>query len=80
MNDAIIVNIMAGQDGGLVVYEAVDAEQTLVFGGDLDAVTKYLNTRLARIVHQPEQAPPTRPGLREAPISAALRRLEDAVE
>lgn len=75
----INLSILAGQDGGLVVYELVDGEQSLVFGGDLDAVTKYMNGRMAKIVVSPDrQKDAPKPILtRETPLSSAFRRLEE---
>ena len=78
--NAINISILAGQDGGLVVYELVEGEtmQTLVFGGDLAAATKYLEGRMSRIIvtsERKEAAP--RKAIREAPISTNLRKLEE---
>lgn len=49
--EQINLSIMAAQDGGLVVYEFSEGtDQTLVFGGDLDATTKYLNNRMGKVI------------------------------
>lgn len=79
--NAINLSIIAGQDGGLVIYEFIDGEttQTPVFGGDLGAASKYLESRMSKIIvtgERKESAAP-RKTTREAPISTNLRRLEE---
>lgn len=72
------ISILSAQDGGLVVYEAVEGEQTLVFGGNLDEASKYLHSRMSKIVLSPDRPREIRPNaVREAPMSVALRRLEE---
>lgn len=46
----INISILAGQDGGLIVYEAVDGEQVLAFGGNLDEASKYLSSRMSKVI------------------------------
>lgn len=77
----ITLSIIAAQDGGIVLYEAVDGENVLAFGGDLPSVTKYLEARMSKIIvtgdrkHEVTRAAVTA-SAREAPISTSLRRLE----
>lgn len=50
------LSILAAQDGGLVIYEYINgSEQSLVFGGNLEAATLYLSSRMSRIVVQSEE-------------------------
>jgi len=74
------LTIVAGQDGGLVIYELIDGEQVLVFGGDLEAFTKYMNARGSKIIvtaDRPSKEPSRPTARREAPVTANLRRLEE---
>lgn len=50
------LTIVPGQDGGIIIYEFIDgAEQVPVFGGDLDATTKYLSNRMSKVVATGDQ-------------------------
>ena len=77
----INLTILAGVDGGLIVYENVDGESVLVFGGDLEASTKYLTSRMSKIIvsgERKEIAGSVKNGKgRETPISTSLRRLDE---
>lgn len=48
-NDQIMLTILAGTDGGLIVYETLESENRLVFGGNLDEVSAYLHQRMDRL-------------------------------
>lgn len=56
-NAQITVTIYGGFDGGLVVYESVDGESRLVFGGDHEAATKYLSGRMVGLLGAAEPGP-----------------------
>lgn len=80
MIEQLNLTVFAGQDGGLVIYELIDGEQVLVFGGDLEAFSKYMNARGSKIIvttDRPAKEPPRQIARREAPVSANLRRLEE---
>jgi hypothetical protein len=49
-NNQIIVTILGGLDGGLVIYETVEGEQQLTFGGNLDEASKYLTNKMRSLV------------------------------
>jgi hypothetical protein len=52
MNPTTNLTILAGADGGIIIYEAVPvhfdgaSEQKLVFGGNLEEASKYLTRRM----------------------------------
>lgn len=76
MNPTFTITIMAGFDGGRIVYEAVQDEfgthdSRLVFGGNADEVSKYVAERIAKLADAgPEQ--PVRQI--EAPVKVRVRR------
>lgn len=65
MTQQINLTIISGADGGLIVYENLDGESALMFGGDLDATSKYLTTRMQRISTSAEQSVKLSPAARE---------------
>ena len=77
-NPTIQLTIMAGKDGGVIVYETVTEEdfgtidQHLVFGGNLEEASKYLTDRMGKMLTDP-------PRQIEAPKSRR-RRAEPAAE
>ena len=72
------ITLLAGLDGGLIVYENVDGEPVLVFGGDLDASTKYLTSRMSKIIVSGERKETAANGrARDAHTSNIHRRLDE---
>lgn len=72
MNPTINLTILAGQDGGLVIYESVNDEygapdSRLVFGGNLDEASKYLTSRMSGMLDENAKMPKTEPRQIEAP-------------
>ena len=57
-NAQITLTILSGTHGGLIVYETIEGEQHLVFGGDHEAATKYLATRMANLSSEPQEGEP----------------------
>lgn len=51
------VTICAGFDGGIIIYESAQGESRLVFGGDHEAATKYLASRMARLIDENAKEP-----------------------
>lgn len=47
------ITILKGRDGGLIVYENIDGESVLIFGGNLEEASKYLSTRMGSIIDTP---------------------------
>lgn len=81
MMQQINIFLIAGQDGGLIVYELVDGENVLVFGGDLEASTKYLTGRMSKIIvtgERPQREITAKKPVREITISDRLRSLDEA--
>ena len=79
MNPTFTFTIMAGFDGGRVVYESVQDEfgthdSRLVFGGNHDEVAKYVADRIAKMDSQP-------PAQRqiEGPVKIRIRRKPEPV-
>lgn len=79
MNPTITITIMAGFDGGRVVYESVLDEtgthdSRLVFGGDADQCSKYVADRIAKLEGQPAA-----PRQIEGPVKIRIRRKPEPV-
>lgn len=52
MNKTISFDIHAGKDGGVGIYEMIpDQAAELVFGGNLEEATKYLNRRIGEVIN-----------------------------
>jgi hypothetical protein len=48
----ISFDIHAGKDGGVGIYEMIpDQAAELVFGGNLEEATKYLNRRIGEVIN-----------------------------
>jgi hypothetical protein len=83
MNPNMNLNILFGCDGGYIVYETVNAgefneyEQRLVFGGNLDEATKYLNARMAAMVDENAKRQNGEPRQIEAPVKIRVRRTKE---
>lgn len=69
----IQLTIYAAQDGGAVFYETLTGDEygtpdsRLVFGGDLDASSKYLTGRIAAMLEESGKLPKEPPRQIEAP-------------
>lgn len=68
------VTICAGFDGGIIIYESAQGESRLVFGGDHEAATKYLASRMARLIDDNAKEP----GYSEMSYESALKPLHVA--
>lgn len=79
MNPTITITIMAGFDGGRIVYESLQDEfgthdSRLVFGGDVDQCSKYVADRIAKLDSQPAA-----PRQIEQPAKIRIRRKPEPV-
>jgi len=75
MTTQIQISILSGQDGGLVIYETVDDDSVLVFGGDLEAAGKYLTSRMGKIIVDSAEPRAVPIGARDFP--STIRRLAE---
>ncbi len=57
-NNQITVTILNGFDGGLIIYENVDGDNRLVFGGNLSEASDYLTKRMEGLCKVQEKGPP----------------------
>jgi hypothetical protein len=58
MNPTFTITVMAGFDGGRIVYESVIDEfgahdSRLVFGGNADEASKYVAERISKMAEEP---------------------------
>lgn len=57
MSKTISFDIHAGKDGGVGIYEMVpDQGAELVFGGNVEEATKYLNRRIGELAMRESKA------------------------
>lgn len=76
-NIQISLTIQAAQAGGLAVFEySHDTPSVLVFSGNLNETTEYLNARMAGIIQPVEAVPTTVPQPVARP--AAFRKIGTA--
>lgn len=77
-NPTFTITVMAGYDGGRIVYESVIDEygahdSRLVFGGNADEASKYVAERIAKLEDAPQQQK-DEPRQLEAPVKVRMRR------
>lgn len=72
-NNQISLTIQAAQAGGLAVFEySHDQPSVLVFSGNLNETTEYLNGRMGEMLAHPAQPPAT---TMPAPAVATFRKV-----
>lgn len=57
-NNHMVLTIMAGFDGGLIIYDGSNGGSRLVFGGNIDEASKYLNDRMSKLLSEPAKERP----------------------
>ena len=76
MNATITLTVMAGFDGGRIVYETVPSDEygthdsRLVFGGNVEETSKYVAKRIAEMSEAGAQSPQQI----AAPVKIKVRR------
>jgi len=80
MNAQITITVMAGYDGGRIVYETVPSDEygthdsRLVFGGNVEETSKYVAERIAKMS---EAGVDPAPRQIEAPVKIKVRRTKE---
>lgn len=55
-NNHMVLTVMAGFDGGLIVYDGSNGGSRLVFGGNIEEASRYLTARMEKLVSEPPKA------------------------
>lgn len=52
-NNQMVLTVIAGFEGGLIIYDGTNGTSRLLFGGNLDEASKYLTARMEKLLAEP---------------------------
>lgn len=52
-NNHMVLTVMAGFDGGLIIYDGSNGGSRLVFGGNIEEASRYITARMEKLVSEP---------------------------